>query len=347
MRKAMLIVLVILFSFTAQAAYAEAETLSVLTYSSFAVSEDLVAAFEAENNVKLQFIESGDTPSMLNRAILTKDSPIADVMIGINNVLLTHALTNDVLDSYESKELANIDPGYQLDPSHKALPFNYGDVCLNYDLAWFADKNLEAPQSLEDLTDPKYKGLLVVENPASSAPGEAFLLLTIAAYGEDGFVDYWNRLIQNDVEIVPDWSTAYYTNFTVGGEGLQPIVVSYDTSPAAVPFYSDPPVAEAPTASILADGTCYRMVEFLGILKNAKNRALAEKFVDTFLSKAWQDDLPGQMFVYPVNNEAELPELFAEFAVRPENPVQLDAAYVDENFDKWIKTWNEQVLVNY
>ena len=347
MKKLLLILLFGALIFTAQSVFAQQETLNVLTYSSFAVSEDLVKAFETENNVKLQFIESGDTPSMLNRAILTKDAPIADVMIGINNVLLTHALTNDVLDAYESKELANIDPAYVLDTGHHALPFNYGDVCINYDLAWFADKGLEAPKSLEELTDPKYKGLLVVENPASSAPGEAFLLLTIAEYGEEGFVDYWNRLLENDVEIVNDWSTAYYTNFTVGGGGLQPMVVSYDTSPAAVPFYADPPVDEAPTASIVADGTCYRMIEFIGILKNTKNRALAEKFVDAFLSKSWQEDLPGQMFVYPVNKDAVMPEIFAKYAVQPENPVMLDASLVEENFEKWIQIWNDQVLVNY
>ncbi len=332
----------------ASAALAQDNTLNVLTYSSFAVSEDLVAKFEAENNVKIQFIESGDTPSVLNRAILTKDSPIADVIIGINNVLLSRALTNDVLEPYASPMLEAIDDSFKLDSENRALPFDFGDVCINYDVAWFAEKGLPVPQTLEELTDEKYQGQLVVENPASSAPGEAFLLLTVAEFGEDGFVDYWNRLIENKIEIVSDWSTAYFTNFTAGGgNGLQPMVVSYDASPAAAPMYSETPMEEAPTAAIVADGMCYRMVEFLGILNNTKNRAMAEKFVDAFLSVEWQEDLPGQMFVYPVRSDANLPEVFMKFAIPPANPAALESDYVEANYEKWIQTWNDEVLINY
>ena len=342
----LLLLLVTLLAFSA--VQAETPTLNVLTYSSFAVSEEIIAAFEAENQVKVQFIEGGDTPSIVNRAILTKDAPIADVIVGINDGLLSRALEYEILDPYLSPLLVDIPAEYQLDPNFGALPFDYGNVCLNYDPAYFSENSLEVPASLADLTDPKYKGLLVVENPTSSAPGQAFFLTTVAEYGEDGFAAYWNELLKNDVLIDNDWSTAYYTSFTAGGgDGPRPMVVSYDTSPAAVPFYAEEPMEEAPTASILADGMCYHSVEFVGILKGSKNRALAEKFVDAMLDVSWQEDLPGQMFVFPVNEKAVLPEIFAKFAIPAQNPVSLESTLVEENYEKWLQIWNDEVLINY
>lgn len=330
------------------AVHAETPVLNVLTYSSFAVSEDIIADFEAENQVKVQFIEGGDTPSVVNRSILTKDSPIADVIVGINDILLYRALEYDILEPYDSPALESIPAEYIQDTSLKALPFDYGNVCINYDTEYFEKNALEIPESLDDLTDAKYKGLLVIENPTSSAPGQSFFLATVANYGEEGFVDYWNKLLENDILIDNDWSTAYYTSFTAGGgNGPRPMVVSYDASPAAGPMYAEEPMDSAPTASILADGMCYRSVEYLGILKGTKNRALAEKFVDAMLGKRWQEDLPGQMFVFPVNNEAVLPEVFAEFAITPQNPVSLESKLVEENYERWLQVWNDEVLINY
>ncbi len=326
----------------------DSEVLSILTYDSYSVSEEIVAAFETENNVKLQFIEGGDSATVLNRAILSGDSPIADVIIGINSIMLSRALDNDILIPYESPVLADIPAEYQLDPSYRAIPFNYGNVCLNYDIAWYEEKGLDAPDSWEDLIDPAYAEQLVVENPTTSAPGIAFLLATIAEFGEEGYIDYWKSLLDNKIAITDGWSTAYYTNFTAGGgNGLQPLVVSYDNSPAAVPFYSETPMDSAPTTAVLTDGMCYEMVEFLGILKGTQNQALAEKFVDAVIGKEWQEDLPGQMFVYPVNSEAALPEAFAKFAPSPENPVTLDSALIEEKRDFWLQTWNDEILSNY
>jgi len=348
MKKFLPLVLTILILFCFFSVQAEENVLKVLTYSSFAVSEDVIKDFEAENKVKVQFIEGGDAPSIVNRAILTRNSPIADVIVGMNDILLARVLKNEILEPYESPELKNIPDEFKSDPAFGALPFDYGHVCINYDTAYFTDHHLAVPSSLDDLISEPYKGLLVVENPTSSGPGQAFFLTTVAKYGEDGFVDYWNKLLANDVQIDNDWSSAYYTSFTAGGgNGPRPMVVSYDTSPAAVPFYSETPMETAPTAAILADGTCYRTIEFLGILKGTKNREMAEKFVDAMLGKRWQEDLPGQMFVYPVNQEAVLPEVFAKFAIQPENPVSLDSALIEEKYEDWIQTWNDEVLVNY
>jgi thiamine transport system substrate-binding protein len=320
-------------------------TLNVMTHDSFAVSEDLVRAFEADNNAKLTFIKSGDTGAALNRAILTKSSPQADVFYGVDSTFLSRALAEDIFDSYASPKLADIPAAFQLDSSQRALPVDYGDVCINYDRAYFSEKNLAVPQSLEDLAKPEYAGLLAVENPATSSPGLAFLLATIAHFGPDQYLAFWEQLKANQVQVVNDWEGAYYTNFSgSSGKGPQPMVVSYASSPAAEMIFADPKPVEPPTASILAPGTCFRQVEFVGILKGTAQRSLAEKFVDFMLDTAFQEDMPMQMFVYPVNSQAKLPAEFEQFAQVAEQPAALDAAEIAKNREAWIQAWTEAVL---
>lgn len=347
MLQKVLAVILVIACLTVSSVFADDATLDVLVYDSYAVSEDLVAAFESANQVRLQFIEAGDGTELLNRAILTKNAPLADVILGINSVLVARALENDLLEPYAAPALDSIDDKFKVDAENRALPFDHAGICLNYDTAYFETNGLDVPASLEELADPKYKGMLAIESPVSSTPGLAFMLLTVDVFGEDGFLDYWNSLVENGAEIVPDWSTAYYTNFTAGGgDGHQPMVVSYDASPAAAPFYADEPMEKAPTAAIVADKTCFNMIEYIGILKGTDQAALARKFVDAVLSPEWQSDLPGQMFVYPVNSEATVPELFETFAPVPRNPVMMDPALVAASFEKWLQLWSASVQLN-
>jgi thiamine transport system substrate-binding protein len=320
------------------------QTITVMTHDSFAVSEEVVKAFEDAHNAKVLFLQSGDAGAVLNKAVLTKDAPLADVLFGVDNTFLSRALEADIFEAYESPALQGLPDTFKLDPSNRALPVDYGDVCINYDKAYFADKNLAVPQSLDDLTEPEYKGLLVVENPATSSTGLAFLLATVAHFG-DSYTEYWQALKDNGVVVVDGWETAYYTNFSASsGKGPQPMVVSYGTSPAAEVIFADPPVTDAPTASILGTDTCFRQIEFVGILKGTRNRALAETFVDFMLGKQFQEDVPLQMFVYPVNPNAVLPEAFTKYAQAPEQTAALAPDVIAENRDAWIQAWTDIVL---
>jgi len=315
-----------------------------MTHDSFAVSEDVVKAFEDANNAKVIFLQSGDAGAALNKVILTKDAPLADVLFGVDNTFLSRALEADIFEPYEAPALQELPIEFKLDASNRALPVDYGDVCINYDKAYFAEKNLAVPQSLEDLTKPEYKDLLVVENPATSSTGLAFLLATVAHYG-DSFTDYWQALKDNGVIVVDGWETAYYTNFSASsGKGPQPMVVSYGTSPAAEVIFADPPVTDALTASILGPDTCFRQIEFVGILKGTQHRALAEKFVDFMLGKQFQEDVPLQMFVYPVNPNAVLPDEFVKYAQAPEQTAALAPDIIAEKRDAWIQAWTNVVL---
>jgi len=322
---------------------AEPATLIVMTHDSFAVSDSLIQAFEQANQVKVSFIKSGDAGAALNKAILTKDAPLADVFFGVDNTFLSRALDADIFEPYNAPALAQISAELKLDPQNRALPADFGDVCINYDKAWFAAKALTPPASLDDLTRPEYKDLLVVENPATSSPGLAFLLATVAKYGETGSLDYWQALRANGVTVVDGWDTAYYTNFSASsGKGPQPMVVSYASSPAAEVIFASEPLTDAPTASLL-DG-CFRQIEFVGILKGTQNRALAEKFVDFVLDVPFQQDMPGQMFVYPVNPAAQLPEAFAKYAQTAPAPLTLPAETIAAQRDAWIEAFTQTVL---
>ena len=316
------------------------QTLTVLAHDSFSVSEDLIRQFENDNHVKISFVKGGDAGSVLNKAILTRDAPLADVLYGVDNTFLSRALDAGIYSPYNSPALEGIPAEFKLDDQNRALPVDYGDVCINYDKSYFQSNNLPLPQSLSDLTDSQYKGLLVVEDPSTSSPGLAFLLATVSAYG-DGYLDYWQQLKGNDVVFVDSWETAYYTNFSASsGHGPQPMVVSYGSSPAAEVVYADPPVEESPTASLVADGMCFRQIEFAGILDGTKNRAMAEKFIDFMLGKSFQEDMPLQMFVYPVNPEASLPDVFVQNSQIPSKPATLAPDVIAAKRDAWIQGWN-------
>ena len=318
-------------------------TLYVMTHNAFAASKNVIQSFEQANHAKVQFITSGDAGTALNKAILSKNNPIADVFYGVDNTFLSRALQAGIFEPYNSPLLKDIPNEYKLDPQNRALPVDWGDVCPNYDKAYFQQKNLPPPQDLEDLLKPEYKGMLVVENPATSSPGLVFLLTTIGHFGVNGYLDYWKGLVNNDVLVVNDWETAYNTDFTRAG-GTRPIVISYNSSPAFEVLYASSPVSEAPTGVITQNESCFQQIEFVGILKGTKQRALAEKWVDFMLSTQFQEDMPLQMFVFPVNQNAKLNETFTKYLVSPQRLAQVSPDAIAANRDQWIQAWTKIVL---
>jgi thiamine transport system substrate-binding protein len=317
--------------------------LTVMTHDSFAVSGNVIATFENENNATVKFIETGDTGTAVNKAILSKNAPLADVFYGVDNTFLSRALSEDIFLAYESPVLTDIPERYKLDPLNRALPVDYGDVCLNYDIGYFSESGITPPAILDDLVKPEYRGLLVVENPATSSPGLSFLFATIGRFGEDGYISFWRNLAENDLKVVNDWETAYYSEFSRWG-GTRPIVVSYSSSPPFEIIFAEEPIEEATTAAVIGDESCFRQIEFVGILAGTQKLELAEKFVDFMLSPTFQNDIPLQMYVFPVNENAELGETFIRYLEIPDNPVVLDPEIIAENREKWINSWTETVL---
>ncbi|MCW5875479.1 MAG: thiamine ABC transporter substrate-binding protein [Anaerolineales bacterium] len=318
-------------------------TLTVMTHDSFAVSEEVVAAFETQHNAEVVFLAVGDAGTATNRAVLAAGAPLADVFYGVDNTFLSRALEGEVFEPYDSPLLADIPDHFKLDPQNRALPVDYGDVCLNYDIAYFEERGLAPPANLEALLEPEYTGLLVVQNPASSSPGLAFLLATIGHFGEDGYLDFWRGLVANDVRVVSDWDTAFYTEFSRWG-GTRPIVVSYASSPPVDLIFAEEELDHPVTAAVVADGSCFRQIEFVGILRGTQQRALAEAWVDFMLSPVFQEDMPLQMFVFPVNPNARLEAVFVDFLEVPQRPATVSPEDIAAHRETWVQAWTEEVL---
>ena len=325
---------------------AQENVVRLVTHDSFAVSEDVLAAFEAETGISVEILRVGDAGLMVNQSILTKDNPLGDVLFGVDNTFLTRTLDNDLFAAYESPLRETIAPEFLDGVDARVTPVDFGDVCLNYDVRYFAGRDLKIPESLADLALPDYRGLLVVQNPAASSPGLAFVLATVAAFGEDGYLSYWADLVANDVAIAESWTDAYYGQFSgsAGSTGTRPLVVSYASSPAAEVYFAEEPPETAPTASITASGTCFRQIEYAGVLSGAANPEGAQRFIDFMLGEAFQADMPLNMFVYPVVPETPLPEVFVEYAQSADAPADWSPDEIGEMRDRVIGGWTETVL---
>lgn len=320
-----------------------AVTLRLLTHDSFVLSDGLLADFTRDTGIKVELLQGGDAGTVVNQAILTKGSPQADLLFGIDSTLLTRALAADLFLPYRAPDLAHVDDSLLLDPEHRVTPVDYGDVCVNYDKQFFTDSGLAVPRNLLDLADPRYEGLLVVENPATSSPGLAFLLASIDEFG-DGWETWWTDLRANDVEVVDGWEQAYNQAFSGGGasQGDRPLVVSYASSPPAEVLYADPPIDEPPTGVV--ESTCYRQVEGVGILAGTDHEAEAGRLIDFLLSTPVQADVPLSMFVFPARSDVALPEVFTRHAARPADVRELPAAEIDAHREEWIGRWTDLVL---
>ena len=326
---------------------AQERRLTLMTHDSFYLPDAVIESFEAAHDVDLQLLPAGDAGSMVNQAILTAERPLADVLYGIDNTFLSRALAADIFEPYRSPELAAVPPELQLDAEGRVTPIDVGHVCLNLDRAAFEEGGLPAPSRLEDLADPALAGQLVVQNPATSSPGLAFLLATVAYFGEDpesGWTAYWADLRENGVTVAAGWEEAYYGHFSGGsGEGELPIVVSYASSPVAeVLFGDDPEAVESPTVAL--DAGCFRQIEFAGILRGTEEPELAAALIDHLLSAEVQAELPLAMYVYPARTDVALPEAFERHALVPSAPLSLDPAVIDAGREAWIREWTDIVL---
>ncbi len=319
-------------------------TVRLLTHSSFAASKSVLADFTKQTGYKIKLVQPGDANLMVNAAILRKDNPVADALFGVDNTCLTRALDGGIFDPYVAHGLDAVPAALQVDPQHRVTPIDESNVCVVYDKSWFGHNGRPAaPASFDELIDPRYKNLTVVEDASTSSPGLACLLATIAAKGETGWKPYWSALRHNGVRVDDDWSAAYETDFTAGGgSGDRPIVVSYGSDPAADVEYSSPH-HDTPNVGVVAS-TCFHQREYAGVLHGAHNVAGAQALVDFMLSRRFQEDMPLQMYVNPVVAGAKLPTVFAKWAVVPAHPWSIDAATISAKRNDWIKEWTDLVV---
>jgi thiamine transport system substrate-binding protein len=317
---------------------AQPSVLTLVAHESFAgeVTADTFQPFTDETGIAVEVIAAGDAGSMVTSAVLTAGNPIADVMFGIDDTFLSRAIDGEIFAPYTSDLIDKVPESLRLGTDNLVTPIDFGDVCLNYDKAWFESTQLHIPTRLDDLRASIYAGSLVVEHPGTSSPGLAFLLATIDEFGDDGWLDYWRDLKAAGVKVAPDWNTAYYSDFIRYG-GDRAMVVSYASSPPAEVIFADEALSVAPTGVIEAG--CYRQVEFAGILQGTDYPESAGDLIDFMLSVEFQETIPLNWFVFPANVDAALPVEFAEHTVVPQSPTQMDPRRIAENRESWIQQW--------
>ena len=300
-----------------------AKEIILVSYDAFTPSEGIFDEFTETYGPTVKVVTAGDTGSMVSKAILTAGNPEGDVMFGIDNTFLSRAKSGKVLEDY--------------------TPVDEGDVCVNYHKDWFTGRKITPPSTLEDFIKPKYKNLLSVQDPVNSAPGFAFLLATIEHFGEGKWQNYWKQLKANGVQISSDWTASYTIDFSgSSGKGKYPLVVSYGTSPAAEVLFAETPLTEAPTGVL--EATCFHSTEYVGVLRGSKNTKMAGKLVEYLLGKKFQESMPTSLFVFPVNKDAELPEVFTKYAVRPSTSKTLSPDVIEKSRDGWIDAWRNLIL---
>lgn len=309
---------------------------TLVTHDSFYLPDEVLASFTEQTGYEVTLVAPGDGGELTNQLILTADSPLGDVVYGIDNTFASRAVDEGVFEPFVAERTPE-----GIDTFGGTLtPIDEGEVCINVDLEWFATVDsvtgvTEPPTSFEDLTDPAYADLTVVTNPATSSPGMAFMLATVGHFGEDGWLDYWTRLVDNGVKIAEGWEDAYYVDFSGSeGEGPRPIVLSYVTSPASE--LND----EGQPRTAAVRETCFRQTEYAGVIAGTENLEGAQALVDFLLSDEAQAAIPEAMWMFPVISE-HTPADWAEFAPLTENPVELDPALIAENRTAWLEEWLE------
>lgn len=316
-----------------------ADELRVLVHGSFAVPKPLLAQFESQSGTKLGIIKGGDAGEMLNKLILTRAQPIADVVFGIDNLLVAKAEAAQVLDPYQGPAATR---AATVPLKGAVVPVDYGYIALNYDKAWFAKSGLALPATLEDLAKPAYRDLLVVQNPATSSAGFAFLVATVSGLGEAAAFDWWARMRANGLKVAKGWSEAYYTDFSRNG-GSRPLVVSYASSPAAEVFYSKEKITEAPTGSLFLKGGVVRQVEGVALVRGGKQREAAARFIEFLRSAAVQEAMQTTMWMFAVEPSIARPEVMRH-ASEPTQFEDPSPELVAAKGGDWVSRWTRVVL---
>ena len=314
-------------------------TVRLVTHDSFVAPKELLAQFTKETGYQVQVLASGDAGKLANSVVLAKGNPTGDVVFGIDNTFASRVVDAGALTPYTSAKLPQGADKYALtgEAAKSLTPIDFGDVCVNVDDAWFAAHKKAKPNSLDDLTKPEYKDLFVTPGAATSSPGMAFLLATIAKYGDNGWQDYWKKLKANGVKVTSGWSDAWSVDYTAGGgKGSRPIVLSYNTSPA------DTVKDGKATTSAMTD-SCFRQVEYAGVLKGAKNEPGAQAFIDFLLGKTFQASMPANMYVFPVDPAVAIPAQWKAAVTVPDKTLKVDPAKITANRDKWLREWQDTV----
>lgn len=311
---------------------------TLVVHDSFVDGPEFEQAASAATGYNVKVMTAGDGGELTNKLVLTKGAPIADAFFGVDNTFASRLVENAVVDEFTPEGIPSRAAEHAIG---SLVPIDMGATCINIDTDWFAEHGVAEPETYDDLAEPEYRDLTVLIDPTSSSTGASFMIGTVAAFGEDGFADYWKRLSDNGVSLTQGWSDAYYEQFTAASEsGTRPIVLSYSTSPA---FTVNDNETESTTRALL--DTCTTQVEYAGVLKGAKNPEGAQAVIDYLLSSEFQQSIADEMYMYPIDETVELPAAWATFAPlpTPEQVHDLAPAEIEAGREAWLRTLSDAI----
>ena len=283
--------------------------------------------FEKICDCNLKVVSSGDSGKVLNRVILEKTNPKADILLGLNNSDIEKSFIYDLWEPYISKNLERVPVDLRLDKKNRVTPFDFGFIAFVYD----SQKINKPPRNFNELLNSKYNKKIVIQNPKTSSPGLSMLHWTIAVFGESNFLKFWKRLKPNLLAVTDGWSSAYGM-FT---RGETPIVLSYVTSPA---YHLEYEKTERYQVAEFQEGH-FRQIEFAGILKGTKSIELSQSFIDFMLSEKFQNIIPLTNWMFPVIQYQPLPDSF-RVVPKVKKIKRINTSLVNQKNSKWIKSWS-------
>ena len=326
------------------------DTLRILSYDILAFDAEMIEAFETEFGYEVEFIYESDAGGILNQMLLTKNSPQADVAIGLDNTYIQTAIDFCLLQPHN---LVVEDIQSHLSTSHDSLgiPFDYGHVCLNLDTKRL-DENESAPSSLTDLTNEKWANTIAIPSPLTSSPGRAFFLATLKNFDYDinKTFDWWTSINDNGAIVTSGWTEAYeihysggYGVWTEGHIGDAAITVSYCHSPGVEAFFN---FNETTSTSILYNETSFKQIEYATIINGASNTAGAKAFITFLLSYEVNSEMPTSNYMYSVLENTSLPTEYgyAWHSPTPLSNSTFDDTMLPQSIDELLLRWSEIMM---
>ncbi|GAL23327.1 thiamin ABC transporter substrate-binding component [Vibrio maritimus] len=310
---------------------AAADTLTVYTYDSFASDwgpgPAIEKAFEAQCGCDLNFVALDDGVSILNRLRLEGSSTQADVVLGLDNNLMSEAKKSGLLEKHNA------------DLSSVSLPNGWSnDIFVPFDYGYFAfvynkEKVTNPPKSLKELVEQRDDLKVIYQDPRTSTPGQGLLLWMKSVYGDDSSAA-WQQLAKKTVTVTKGWSEAY----SMFLEGESDLVLSYTTSPA---YHI---IAEQDNRFVAADFAegHYTQVEVAAKVASSKKQKLADEFMQFIVSDGFQSNIPTGNWMYPVV-DSKLPEGFENLTV-PAKALSFSPDEVASNRKAWIREWQAALI---
>ena len=167
------------------------------TLNVVATSESYVPLFEEftkETGAKVEFLSmsSGEVISRTK----AEGKPMADLWFGGGLDAFMAAKDDGLLENYQSEMTDKLPEEYK---DKDGFYFSKGLTVVGFLLndSILEEKGLEAPKSWKDLADPKYKGEIIMSNPAISGTNYAALKGLLDLYGEEEGWDLFSKINDN------------------------------------------------------------------------------------------------------------------------------------------------------